>query len=202
VIRRVTSSGDDSSSTNEAIAVRADGVDRTFAATMKEVLVSPRRFFRELGDGDLKSSIGFALAAYLPAVLIHAVALYFVYANDRLTIDFFDSPTLRRSPALFFALVPATAVLFIAYLATFYQAVSGMASKSRPDLAATIRGTCFGLAPMIVAIVPLIGLGIGLAWTLILHAIALREIHGLGRVRAAFAVTIPLVVIALRFVYF
>lgn len=177
---------------------------RSFTETMRDVLFSPRRFFRELDESDLtsvKQALGFAIAVFFPSVAIHAAFLYFLQTNDRLQIYFFQSAVLQNEPELFFALVPATAVLFVVYLMTFYQAMSAIASKSRPELAATIRGTCFGLAPMVLAIIPVVGLLVGLAWTLILHMIALRELHGVGKFRAALAVTLPLVVIALRFVY-
>lgn len=194
--------------TAEATELEDDEPDaepaRSFIETMRDVLFSPRRFFRELEESDLaglKPAFGFALAVFFPSVAIHAAFLYFLQTNDRLQIYFFQSAVLQNEPELFFLLVPATAVLFVVYLMTFYQAMSAIASKSRPELAVTIRGTCFGLAPMVLAIVPGVGLLAGLAWTLILHMIALRELHGVGKLRAALAVTLPWVVIALRFVY-
>src|SRR5262249_30843218 len=147
--------------------------------TVREVLRRPRSFFRELDGGALGSSVAFAVAVFLPAIAIQSIAAYL--AMTRLPIAVFPSRRLAESPELLFALLPITAILFLAYLTTFYQAISAIASKSRPELSATIRGTCFGLAPMVVAIVPLVGLFVGLVWMLVLHAIALREIHGVSR---------------------
>lgn len=200
-IQRVPNFGEDPKSAFESPLFQ--GEDRAqpfvirFWLTLAGVLIHPRRFFRTLPGGDLISSIAFALIVFVPVSAIHAAAAYLLRSTtllpDFLRID---------PPELLFLAIPLTAVLFVAYLSTFYQAITGIASKSWPPFTTTIRATCFGLAPMVLAlVVPLVGLVIGLAWTCVLHAIALRELHGVGRVRAILAVTMPLMVIGLRIVY-
>jgi hypothetical protein len=156
-----------------------------FARTLGAVLVRPTTFFRALAIDELGGSLSFAILVLSPALLVHTAALYFLLARPLEQLAWFTCVT----------------VLFFAYLATFYQAASTIAARRRPPLTATIRGTCFGLAPMVLAIVPVIGALIGIVWTLVIHAIALRELHGLGRGQAVVVVLLPVVVMGLSIVY-
>lgn len=174
----------------------------TFLQTLGNILRSPRVFFRAIDDETMGSSVGFALAVFLPAIVLQLLVAYLVLATDLgprqlPKLDFIDRSTLAR----LLGMAMLGAVFFIAYLVAFYQAVSGIAAKTRPEISQTIRGTCFGFAPMILAIIPGVGFLVGLVWSLALHAIALREMHGTSWIRAGLAVTTPLVVILLRFVY-
>jgi hypothetical protein len=209
VIHRLTTAGEDSSAIHDVPSVAKiawDDRERPFPSrfltTLKDVLAHPRVFFRAAGEGNLRGPIVFALLLFIPAILIQGLAAYFALTAEAWP---FGWPARREvsSAALprFFALAPITAVLFIAYLASFYQAATAIASGRRPELHATIRGTCFGFAPMILAVIPFVGLVAGLSWSIALHAIALRELHGLGRFRALLVVLLPLVVIALHIVY-
>ncbi len=172
----------------------------TFLSTVTEVLRRPRAFFRDVEE-PIRGSVGFALAIFVPAVLLQLLAAYVLFATDlidtRLKLEINDLEVFLK----LLALATIGAVFFIAYLAAFYQAMSSIAAKTRPEMTQTIRATCFGFAPMILAVVPVIGFFAGLLWSLCLHALALREMHGASWVRAGLAVTAPLVVILLRFVY-
>lgn len=177
-----------------------------FARTWLAILGSPRVFFRALlpegrGTGP---SVGFAAAVVLPPVVVHCAAVYLLLTAPgawplaqlpRLEVD---GGALLRDLLL---LVPPSVALFVLYLATFYQAAGAIASGRRRSFEDTLEVTCFGLAPMLLGVVPVLGLAAGLVWSLILHAVAVSELHGLGRLRAALVVSAPLVVILASLVY-
>jgi Yip1-like protein len=160
------------------------GLAARFFETLRAVLTRPRPFFRALEAEAIGGSLSFLALVLAPVILVQSASAYVLLMY------------LGAVRVSFLIFAPLVAMLFIAYLTTFYQAAIAIASGRRPPLSATIRGTCFGFAPMIVGVVPFIGLVIGFGWSLVLHGIALRELHGLNRVQALAVVTIPLVVLA------
>lgn len=176
------------------------GAASRFLGTVRSVLWNPTRFFRELDVERIGGAVSFALVALLVPLAIQMIAAYAMMRSPQPVWPFSRIPRGRAGDPdvlgrLAF-LAPVIAMFFAAYLAMFYQAATAIASRRRPALLATIRATCFGFAPMVVAVVPVVGLFIGLLWSLALHAIALREVHGLGRVQAALVVAMPVLVIA------
>jgi hypothetical protein len=170
-----------------------------FFQTIRSILITPTLFFRALDVARVGGSISFALWVLLPALLIQTSSLYAVLFVPELSpFPWMPTLVLDGHLALELALIPLSAALFVAYLITCYQAASAIASGKRPQVLATLRATCFGFAPMVLAIVPFVGLVVGLAWSLIVHGIALKEVHGLNRIQAFAVVSVPLLVIAIR----
>lgn len=173
----------------------------SFTATLRSVLLEPHAFFHGLTPGQVPRAVSFAgwvLGVPLVAQLVWLWALAGTRAGalvpPAIRANFTDVGVLVRLSAV----LSLALLLGVVYLVAAYQAASSIASGRRADLAATVRGTCFGFAPMVLALVPLVGPLLGLMWSLVVHAIALRELHGLRRLHSAAAVVLPFVLIAVH----
>jgi hypothetical protein len=69
--------------------------------------------------------------------------------------------------------------------------VSVLAPQNR-GFAATLRATAYGFAPMLLAVVPMIGHLLGGLWTLVLQTVAVGQIHRVPALRAVLAVLLPM----------
>ncbi len=159
-----------------------------FLLTIWSALTSPTSFFKNLGNLGIGRAPSFALLILVPAVIVQACA--FRYLRDAS----FNTDAMIR----FSGLVLCASLLTIAYLGAFYQLAATVMSGRRVAVPATVRVLCFGFAPMILAIVPVAGFAIGLSWSLVLHAIALREVHGLTRLKSFAVVMLPVALAALQ----
>lgn len=177
-----------------------------FFATVRLILRTPAPALRRLTKSSRASiprALVFAALALFPSLLAQLGAIWLVLTRPDL-VPFLGLPRLVATPSMLRDLalyVPLAATFVVFFLATSYQVASAIAASRRPPVERTILGVCFGFAPMVLAFVPVVGLLVGGVWSLALHAIALRELHGLGRLQAALVVLSPLLVITLSFVY-
>ena len=160
-----------------------------FFLTIWSAMTSPVEFFRNLGSAAVGGAPTFALLVLCPAIAVQATAFLFVRTNGALEPE----ATIRYA-----GLVLLAAMLSVAYLGTFYQLAASIMTGRRVEISATVRFLCFGFAPMVLALIPVAGFFIGLSWSLILHAIALREIHGLTSLRSLAVVAFPIAVVAVK----
>jgi hypothetical protein len=167
----------------------AQGRVQGFFLTAWRAMRSPVRFFRELSTDAVGGAPSFALMILAPAVIIQATAFLLLERGV---------PPDAESLVRYAGLVLLASSLSIAYLGTFYQLAASVFSRRRVAVSATVRAVCFGFAPMILAVVPVAGLAIGLLWSLLLHAIALREIHGLTGLKSFVVVLIPIALVAVK----
>jgi len=79
--------------------------------------------------------------------------------------------------------------LFVSSL-LYHLGVWLLAKKHRGFLA-TFRATAYGCAPLILAVIPFIGLLLGGLGTIALHVLALSAVHRLPPLRAGVAVILP-----------
>jgi hypothetical protein len=165
------------------------GLLRGFLLTIWSVMTSPAAFFRNLGSLSIGGAPSFALLILSPAVFVQASAFFYLKSSGPI-----DAEALVR----YAGLVVLASTLSVAYLGTFYQLAASVMTGRRIAIPATVRALCFGFAPMVLAIVPVAGFVVGLSWSLILHAIALREIHGLGLIKSLAVVAAPIAVVAVR----
>jgi hypothetical protein len=159
-----------------------------FFRTVWSVMSSPATFFRGLGSDAVGGAPSFALLILLPAIVVQAIS-FVVLRKVALEPDVM----IRYA-----GLVLLASMLSIAYLGTFYQLASSIMTGRRVAIPATVRALCYGFAPMVLAIVPVAGLGVGLFWSLILHGIALRELHGLTLLKSLAVVAFPIAVVAVK----
>lgn len=184
----------------------AGGLVARFFDTVRLLLRSPSRALRRLAKSSIASiprAIAFAALALFPSLAVQLAVVWLVFTRPDL-VPFLGLPRLVADPSMLselFLYLPLAATFAVLFLATSYQVASAIAASRRPPVERTILGVCFGFAPMVLAIVPVVGLLVGGIWSLVLHAIALRELHGLGRAQAALVVLSPLLVITLSIVY-
>lgn len=164
-----------------------------FGETLHQVLTSPSRFFGELSADRIGGAWSYAALLLLPTVLFQAIVLRHLMLDPRWP---WSVAGIDLSPGPFLLRVASFTLLWVLYLAFFYQAAGSLWSGRRLKLRGTIRATCYGLSPMLLAAVPILGLVVGLAWSMVLHAIALRRHHGLPRLAALAIVVAPMVPVA------
>lgn len=172
---------------------RGPGRMDRFGETLHQVLTSPSRFFSELSADRIGGAASYAALLLLPTVLFQAIVFRHLMLDARWP---WSVAGLELAPLPFLARVAAFTVLWVLYLACFYQAAGSLWSGRRLKLRGTIRATCFGLSPMVLAAVPVLGLVVGVAWSMVLHAIALRRHHGLPRLAALAIVVAPMLPVA------
>lgn len=152
--------------------------------TVAAVLTTPIPFFRRLSAGSARAAFGFAAAVLGPVVLIQGLSV-------RLLLQHFGGASL---PGLlpWLGTAAAGSAIAVVYLAAMYRLGTGVLSRRKMSFGVALRATAFGLAPLVLGWVPLVGLVVGLAWMLLVHGVAMRVLHGLGAVRAAAVVLLPL----------
>lgn len=160
-----------------------------FLLTIWSAMTSPVEFFRNLGSVAVGRAPTFALFVLGPAIVVQATAFLFMRTDGAL-----EAEAIVR----YAGLVLLASMLSAAYLGTFYQVAASIITGRRVAIPATVRFVCFGFAPMVLALIPFAGLVVGLSWSLILHAIALREIHGLTSIRSFAVVAFPIAVVAVK----
>jgi hypothetical protein len=162
---------------------------RGFLLTIWSAMTAPAAFFRSVGSVAIGGAPSFALLILVPAIAIQAGAFLVHQSSGPIPAD-----TIVR----YAGLVLLASMLSIAYLGTFYQLACTVMTGRRVAVPATVRALCFGFAPMVLAIVPVAGFAVGLGWSLFLHAIALREIHGLTPLKSLAVVALPIALVAVK----
>ncbi len=162
---------------------------RGFLLTIRAVLTAPTAFFQNLGSPRIGRAPSFALLVLLPAVTVQAAAFLLLWR---------EAPYDARATLRFGGLVLLASLMSIAYLGTFYQLAATLFSGRSVAVPATVRAVCFGFAPMIFAIIPVGGFLVGVFWSLFLHAVALREIHGLTSLKSFAVVATPVALVAVK----
>jgi hypothetical protein len=140
-------------------------------------------------------SLGFAALSSLAGFATTAVAYTVVGAGALAVGGAWGSPSLRTgllvSPLMLVGLLCAgtawqlTAVLVSAGLDHLGLRLLGVRSGS---YAVTVRANALSLGPSLVGLVPVCGLYVIFAWSLVLRVLALRALHGTTTGRAALAV--------------
>jgi hypothetical protein len=162
------------------------GLFERYVATVRGVVGAPATFFGRLSADRIGRAPAFALAVMVPGSSVQALSLYHV-------LEWLGWPAgvAAPSPWLMVALGNAAGLLLLVYLAFAYQLGARALSRRRPKLAGTVRATCFGAAPMVLALLPGLGLLLGAAWMLALHRVGLRCVFGLGRGAALVVSLLP-----------
>jgi hypothetical protein len=166
--------------------------ERSFAGFLPTVwaaMTAPVSFFRDQSSLAVGGAPSFALLIVVTAIAIQAASFLLLEQTGPLPAE-----TILR----YAGLVLLASMLSIAYLGTFYQLASTVMTGRRVAVPATVRALCYGFAPMVLAIVPVAGFAIGLAWSLLLHAIALREIHGLTALKSFAVVAFPIALVVAK----
>lgn len=159
-----------------------------FFATLREILRAPRRFFAELEAGSPVPAVLFAALVLTPGAVAHVLTLDFWLGRYGLA-SLVPVHELALGVAM---LLPLT----VLYLVATYHMGATLLCQRRLRIYGVVRATCFGLAPLLLAVVPGVGLAIGALWALVLHYFALRRHLGLAAWQASVALLVPLAPVA------
>jgi hypothetical protein len=162
------------------------GFAMAFASTVKAVLFSPVRFFRNLAFdpgprepfafGLLTGGLGSMAGLFWQMVLAGGAGMVFgVPFAERITTFGFFLLALAFIPVY----VSARIFIWSAILHICLMLVRAAGS----GFGATLRVVAFSQSPQLVAIVPFLGGWIGLLWSAVIHVIGLKEIHGISYLR-------------------
>lgn len=93
-----------------------------------------------------------------------------------------------------FFLSPFVALLGLGIGSLVLHLFAILLAPDRRGLGATVRVLSYGAGPAVFAVVPVLGPLVGLAWSLVLHVVGMREAHRTTTGRAAAIVFLPLAV--------
>ena len=173
-----------------------------FFATLRQVLSAPSLLFYGLKINNFGRALSFGWILCTFAVFFSM--LYSLWSLDRdpqailrnLQIpagtnpqEVIDALRARLMTGLYTSPLLGLLNLFLSSL-LYHLGVWLLAKKHRGFLA-TFRATAYGCAPLILAVIPFIGLLIGGLGTIALHVLALSAVHRLPPLRAGVAVVLP-----------
>ncbi|MEL7368119.1 MAG: hypothetical protein AAFN74_04340 [Myxococcota bacterium] len=144
-----------------------------WAQTIRALLWSPDRFFRELRADRWGGALSFAaIQLMIVAAVVVAIEV------ERLTF------------VGVLSVVTATLLAFV-YLVLCFHAGAARAVRRRVRWTGVGRVASFGLAPAVWAIVPIVGVPIAVGWIVGLHAIGLRHMLGISLLWALVVAALP-----------
>jgi hypothetical protein len=173
-----------------------------FFATLRQVLSAPSLLFYGLKISNFGRALSFGWILCTLAVFFSM--LYSLWSLDRdpqailrnLQIpagtnpqEVIDALRARLMVGLYTSPLLGLLNLFISSM-LYHLGVWLLAKKHRGFLA-TFRATAYGCAPLIIAVIPFIGLLIGGLGTIALQVLALSAVHRLPPLRAGVAVILP-----------
>jgi hypothetical protein len=181
--------------------------------TLRDLFSAPVEFFARLKPAPAGRSVIFGML--LSTLAVAAFAGYGLWALGfnrqealaalRLTPEMLAagmSPegvlaTLQEALGWALLLSPVLGLLNLLLTALLYHGGIVLVAKQPAGFGATLRATAYGSAPLVLSVLPLIGLLLGSLWTLVLQIVALSQAHRLTPWRAALAVTLPITLLML-----
>lgn len=171
-----------------------EGFVSAFFKTTRDALFSPTRFFRKVGSGE----------GYLPALIyglicgIVGFGGFLIWQWYRLSQWFPIRQFLDVDPSIYvillIILVPLN-IIFYLFLGSIITHVCLMiVGGSKKGFQTTFRAISYAFSGILFAIIPDIGIIIGVMYFLILMIIGLRESHTISTGKAVLAFFLPLIV--------
>lgn len=166
----------------------------------RESTFSPGRFFPLLGRIDgLAASVLYYLAL---GIVVEGVTLFW-----RMVLPLETESAARLaellalgpapSPLTSFLFSPLTLLFSLLLVSAVVHLLLLIFGGAERGFATTLRVLCFAYSPQLFAVVPFIGAFVGGIWMIVLAIVGLAAAHGTTRAKSAFAVLIPLVVVAM-----
>jgi hypothetical protein len=173
-----------------------------FFATLRQVLSAPSLLFYGLKIGNFGRALSFGWI--LCSLAVFFSVLYSLWSLDRdpqailrnLQIPAGTNPqeiidALRGRLMVGLYTSPLLGLLNLFVSALLYHLGVWLLAKNNRGFLATFRATAYGCSPLILAVIPFIGLLIGGLGTIAMHVLALSAIHRLPPLRAGVAVILP-----------
>ena len=173
-----------------------------FFATLRQILSAPSLMFYGLKINNFGRALSFGWILCTLAVFFSA--LYSLWSLNRdpqailnnLQIPAGTNPqqiidALRSQLLLGLYTSPLLGLFNLFVSALLYHLGVWLLARKHRGFLATFRATAYGCAPLILFVIPFIGLLIGLLGTIALHVLALSAVHRMPPLRAAVAVILP-----------
>ena len=169
--------------------------------TWSEASLHPTRFF-----ASMPSNIGMG-----PAILYYLGLSIAVAAANLFWSQILPQPEPDPSltgplallagipPVIQFLVTPILAMLGLFLGAALTHALLLMLTTQRGTYARTVCVYCFAYSPMVLGVIPWIGVLVGVIWMLVVFIKGIREAHGTTTGRAAVAVLAPTVLLFIAF---
>ncbi len=168
------------------------GALSAFVETLKGVLFSPSRFFEGLAvDRGLGSPLLFGVIAGTIGGLLPLLWSFFVSARS-VGVNPFSSSFL----ILYGVLLPVFVAVGLFVTSGVLHLCLMLVGGEKKGFEATFRVVSYGQAAQLWAAIPMVGPFISMIYTLIVYIVGLREVHRIGTGRAALAVFLPGVALA------
>jgi hypothetical protein len=158
----------------------------------------PTRFFRAL---PVPGPLGAAVLYFLVIGIVAAAINLFWGSLFRLggvaAWGWGASARGAWAPLLGFLLTPISLLVGLAISSIVFHVLLVLLGGARHGVQTTARVLCFAYSPMLFVVVPFLGGVIGGVWTIVLTVIGLSEAHRTERWRAALAILLPTIALAI-----
>ena len=176
------------------------GVGAALRGTVKGVLFSPGRFFRNSSvRGGLREPLAFGMLAGSLGVMFE------IFWQGLLMLG--DLPSLHDGPfgqftwvALFLVILvlcPVLATLFICVTSLVLHLLLAVVGGGRNGFEATFRAVSYSQATQMWAVVPFVGSLLAAVWVMVVQVISLREIHAVSYAKLILALLIPFIILVM-----
>lgn len=176
------------------------GLWQAIYLTVKEVLLSPDSFFKNLSPtGGIKEPLAFGLLTGSIGAMFSAFWQFLMISGGMLSIgDLFAG---QLSFGLIFMiiiiLVPVATVVAMFISSSIWHLFLLLVKGAENGFEATFKVVSYSQSVQLVAIIPFIGGWISMIWQLVIQIIGLKEIHETSYLKVIFAFLIPVVMIVL-----
>lgn len=167
--------------------------------TATQILFTPSVFFANTGRtyhawlyglviGSLGLIAGFMSLYFLPSLATENLSLYGLNPKN------YSAAALISAP-----LIISTNCLFTAVYCQIMLTLTGVKKNS---LWATFRISCYAQTASLFGVIPAVGNIVAPCWFIYLMITGISRTHGIGRIRAFFIITLPVIVIILFLSFF
>jgi hypothetical protein len=176
-----------------------------FVQTWQGATFQPSRFYRALTD---RTSLGSALLYYLPlGILIAGAELFWrtvgwPSSEPDAALAPLGASEVAIPPLVSFLLSPLLLIVSLFLSAAVTHALLKLFGGASRDYSTTSRVFAFAYSPMIFSVVPVVGSIIGFPWMIVTAIIGLRHAQRTSTGRAAAAVLIPVVTMAILLIIY
>ncbi len=167
-----------------------------FFETVKRVMLAPGPFFSKMQPGGLGMPLGFFILVSVIQVL--AIFLWSMTTISPSMAEY-GIPVAGVGISLIFVIIltPLFAGAWLLVRSTLTHVFLLAFQAGDSGFEGTFRATAYGSAPLILAVLPILGPFIGTLWSLVVTVMGYRYIHGTTYARVILALIAPIMIIVL-----
>ncbi len=176
------------------------GLWKAIYLTIKEVLLSPDAFFKNLSPtGGIKEPLAFGLLTGSIGAMFSVFWQFLMISGGMLSVGdlFAGQLTFGLVFVIIIILVPVATVVAMFISSGIWHLFLLLLKGAENGFEASFRVVSYSQSVQILAIIPFIGGWISGIWQLVIQIIGLKEIHETSYLKVIFAFLIPVVMIVL-----